>query len=535
MVLSMNNKEIVGEVMELLTKYQHECTEDGVGKIVRTWFDNKYELMETLSKHPLYNGRGQIILRSTDFSREVDKEQVRAFFDWLLCRIIEDEKSNDALIRTLHELKRYFSSTLAMENTHIETAKSCLESVNSTVKPHEGEKTSRFVRKLCKAYGWDKFEGFEKEYAKYADAINPTIVKRTTVISVNPLDYLTMSFGNSWASCHTIDKNNVREKPNSYEGQYCSGTLSYMLDETSVVVYTLPDNYEGKPEEQEKITRCMFHYGEDKLIQGRMYPQTNDGNCEVSKELRMIVQKVFAECLDIPNYWIVKKGTDCCEEYIESEGTHYRDYEHFETCNVSIPKGKENRETIIVGHDPICPCCGCEHQDSEHLLCEDCDESHLYCYDCGRLISEDEVYWIDGEAYCCDCVTYCDFHREYELNRYNSFVEVSGYGIVCEDGRDRGIEEGTFDVCNGCGDVYCSEDGVMTEDGTFYCCESCAEYDGYVYSEKFGGWFLEDELEEMEKETAFEEITMNMRDYAVDDYGMILDDKTKEEASSLSA
>ena len=47
----------------------------------------------------------------------------------------------------------------------------------------------------------DGSEAYDK-FAKYADSINPIKVKRHTVLSVHPIDYYTMSFGNSWTSCH---------------------------------------------------------------------------------------------------------------------------------------------------------------------------------------------------------------------------------------------------------------------------------------------------------------------------------------------
>ena len=162
---------------------------------------------------------------------------------------------------------------------------------------------------------------------------------------MNPLDYLTMSFGNSWASCHTIDKTNKRRMPNSYEGMYSSGTVSYMLDKPSMVFYTVDAAYEGKDFWHEpKINRQMFHWAEDKLVQGRLYPQDNDGNGGAYTPYREIVQKIMSEIFEFPNLWTVSKGTDAASKYVVSEGTHYRDYESYSNCTLSRPKGSENEE-----------------------------------------------------------------------------------------------------------------------------------------------------------------------------------------------
>ena len=164
--------------------------------------------------------------------------------------------------------------------------------------------------------------------------------------------------------------------PNSYHGQYSGGTLSYMLDETSAVFYTVDKSYDGdKIELEPKINRNMFHIGNNKIVQGRVYPQTSDGNGDTYTEIRNIVQKVIADCMGRPNMWTLKRGTSECEKVIISKGVHYRDYENFESCNVSYLKldnDEIDENKITVGHTPICPCCGETHYNSEAIECECC-------------------------------------------------------------------------------------------------------------------------------------------------------------------
>lgn len=237
------------------------------------------------------------------------------------------------------------------------------------------QKISRIVNKICVNLGIDKYTGYNKEFAKFSDAVNPLSIKRHTVISCHPIDYLTMSFGNSWSSCHTIDKNNIREMENHYNGMYSGGTMSYMLDGTSVVFYTVDGKYEGNYLELEpKINRNMFHIGEEKIVQGRVYPQTNDSNNGIYEKFRNIMQKVIADCYNVPNMWKLKKGTSACNEVIISDGVHYRDYQNFYDCNVSYLKHDDtiNVNDIRVGHNPICPCCGKEHNRKDCIECSNC-------------------------------------------------------------------------------------------------------------------------------------------------------------------
>ena len=370
----------------------------------------------------------------------------------------------------------------------------CINENFPEVKAVVGQKVSRIVNKLCGILGVDKEEDYNKEYAKFANAINPLAIKMPTIISCHPIDYLTMSFGNSWASCHTIDKDNKRGMPDNYSGCYSSGTLSYMLDESSFVFYTVNPKYDGNEYElQDKVNRNMFHIGEDKMVQARIYPQANDGEDGLYKQFREIVQRVIAECLEVPNLWKNVKGVSECNSVIRSYGTHYRDYSNFSSCNVSYLKHDNtedvNTNKIYVGHDPICPSCGYEHNFEECIECEDCWEGsdRRTCNCCGSTDNEEEMYYIDGEWYCCDCTFYCEYHDEREIG-YDDSVYVENYGYVCE----WALESSDFFTCDYCDRTYHIDDCIETVDGRMYCCEEHAENDDY--REVDGEWYHIDDL-----------------------------------------
>lgn len=361
-----------------------------------------------------------------------------------------------------------------------------------SVKAVSGQKTSRIIGKICKALGIDKHPEYNREFAKYADAINPLVIKRHTVLSCHPVDYLTMSFGNSWASCHTIDKTNKREMPNDYEGCYSSGTLSYMLDGSSFVYYTVDKDYNGNELElQDKINRNMFHMGEDKLVQARVYPQATDGEEGIYKQIREIAQKVIADCLNVPNLWKNVKGTNECGNVIYSYGTHYRDYTNFSDCNVSYLKGdteEVNRKTINVGHLPICPSCGNTHDYQKAIECSMCYTGEQECWECGDSHDTENMHLIDGHWYCEDCCFYCEYHEEWETCER---IYVSDYEYVCEDA----LETDDFYRCDRCGHVGLTDedDHIETENGNHYCNYNCAERDGYRCTDN-DEWYPEDEV-----------------------------------------
>ena len=397
----------------------------------------------------------------------------------------------------------------------------------------EGIKFSRLVGKLAKLIGLDKHSdirdasfydqsgtfhertkdyGWNAKFANFCDSINPTTVKGTVVISVNPIDFWTMSFGYKWTSCHTIDKMNIRrcDSGHNYRGMYCGGTESYMLDNSSVIVYTLPYDFACNAAEfADKIKRCMFHLGEDKMVQGRVYPDGRDGgDATLAPDIRAIMQKTVADLLGVPNLWKLERGTYVCDEVTVSEGPHYRDYLEYDDCNVSFLRridGYINRNYFTIGSETIiCPECGDRHYTEDNIYCEDCTTARCRCAQCGDVIDRDEVFYVYDTPYCSDCINVCDncdaaYVRELDgsyrsggeyLNHYDRCVCTyclrQGYVWSDEEedyvDRDEAVrtEEGSvwfedseeWAICKVCGEAH-DRSEMVEVDGNWYC-QSCA-------------------------------------------------------------
>ena len=275
-----------------------------------------------------------------------------------------------------------------------------------------------------------------------------------------------------------------------------------MLDKTSMILYTTDAANEAKDYwKQPKINRQMFHWGEEKLIQGRLYPQDNDSNGEAYTPYRNIVQQIISQIFDFPNFWTVKKGCDASSEYIVSEGTNYHDYCYYGNCTLSRIKGSENKNCIIVGQPPICIECGSTHDCSENINC--CHSNEVICADCGCVIDEEDAEFIDGDYYCHDCCNWCDCCKSYTRGE---LTHVENYGDVCEDC----LED--FYYCDDCG-CYFTEDDVhyIKNEGVYVCdecfesnfttCDHCGEYlrNGDVY-ELDGKDLCEDCYEQLNNE-----------------------------------
>lgn len=510
-ITAEERETIFNNMCRLLDEYDYTYTDTALYKIIDTWAEQKADLIALFKKHPNYVEGKFMIAFNSNWCREIDKLGSCKFCTWINNNILNiqynfsDEvreirkneaqyiiRRNPEFYNNLYKLTigtdfLYYNYDVFARQFVNKTCADLFNKISPSLHFSEGMKMSRAINKICHWLGIDKLPEYNKEFAKYADSVNPLKIMRHTIISINPIDYLTMSFGNSWASCHTIDKENRRGMPDTYEGQYSSGTISYMLDEVSMVFYTISAEYDGDDYFFEpKINRNMFHYGEDKLIQGRLYPQGNDYNAEDTyKDIREIVQKVMADCLGIPNYWVVKKGADEADRYVKSKGTHYKDYQYYDNCTLSRPKGiEDNDKYITVGHNPICIECGYEHNIEDNINC--CHFQGYYCEECGEEIDEDDVIWIDENPYCRNCVSWCECCQEYVREDDAQWVKsVNGY--VCNSCLDE-----YFIQCDYCGEYVRQIDANPIGNGD-YICEDCFA-DNYSICSECGAYFPNDEL-----------------------------------------
>ena len=414
--------KLVDDIMALLTKYNHNNTEEGVCVLLNKFFENKKELLDLFAQSENYIGDLRISF-NVELARETNRNAIYNFCyrflnavdaksaileykdeygkglgDYLTVgiksltvndlmddnirkKLADNGKNKSAFMfedgrtcksdgelksfgRIMMSFAMYSKSALDDDMTKV------LQQYKINEKFAPNLKTSRAFNRVCAHFGVDQLPKYNKLFAQYADMVSDSTRKMIFYMSLNPLDYLTMSFGNSWASCHTIDKANRRRMDNGYSGAYCGGTLSYMLDPSSFVTFV----HSHVPEdivEEGKIYRNMFHYQNDMLIQGRIYPQGNDGQTDLYKTFRGFVQKEMSALLGVNNAW-VKSSTSPSEVAI-SRGAHYRDYENFGTCNISYPKEKAfGNGWVNIGHDGVCVNCGETTTISDRLICRDC-------------------------------------------------------------------------------------------------------------------------------------------------------------------
>lgn len=436
----VDTDRLVDNIMALLTKYGHRNTEHGVCCMLEQFFTNKEPLIKLLQKSEHYTGDLRIVL-DEQIERRCNERELMICVDkfpnavgaYALIRKMVD--ANGKTMGDYFKIGRQKVSLADFENAEFNTSvterashlsefttdgytwdsenqyrefSNCMQSFRritcSTIpneyvesfkkyKVSEGMKTSRAFNKVCHHFGVDKStmmttnsrgekkRAYDVEFAKYADMVSGLKRDIKFFISVNPLDYLTMSFGVNWGSCHTIDGRNIRRIDNSYSGSFCGGTMSYMLDSTSIITYvhdTIPESCETG-----KVYRNMFHLAESgTLLQSRIYPQGNDGCTDLYREFRSIMQAELAKILGLENNKWTKRSS---VSNVNSVGCHYKDYNNIADCNISYPTERsECQHTMInVGSHRICPCCGQSADDigSGKL-------SHMNCH------SEEDNIWL---------------------------------------------------------------------------------------------------------------------------------------------
>ena len=513
-------RNIKNEFANELYERDYSYSEIALDKIINEWIARKQDLLELFSKHPLWNPDKLLIQFDQDYSRKIELNELHKFCNWLFHKVTTTWENSLADLNCAKEEDIRRKNVIVWMNEKItnqffdDSMKEEIDKMNSyneNYKLRTNMKSSKAIGKICREEGWDKLEGYNTKYAALCDNLNPIKVKRHTVISLNPLDFLLMSNGDTWCSCHYIG-DDIDDA-----GCYSSGTISYMLDECSFVFYTVNADFdETDIELAEKAQRQIFGYRDEAFIQSRLYPQANDSGAEaIYDDIRNIVQKIIADCLEKPNLWVISKNSNKIKEVVEdgSRATCYPDWHRGNPgsnhCCLSTLKGRiDSFKKITLGAEPICISCGRRHTYEKNISCCE-NQSGYYCEECGGRISEDDVIWVGDYPYCCDCAIYCE-ECGCGVSRDDAYrVDDVWY---CEDCIDQ-----VATPCNYCGEYEYNDCIVTTEEANSYCencaeekvrycdeCGECHETDNIIYDEVTEKWYCkecyEDLLEERESE-----------------------------------
>lgn len=280
---------------------------------------------------------------------------------------------------TQAKVKRFLKSC-----SNAEVIMNCLNRNVSfeNVKFRAGDKISKCIGKILDLYDITPAEK-DSILIKFSMLIQSVKVKGSAVLSIDPVDYITMSENNSnWESCHSMS------------GCYRTGPFAYLQDASTAISY-------AKPKDD-----CVFTYGDGKTLaysnknwrqivlfskelkyatQLRQYPYTSQANQSTVANIVMNVlnaksglnyQIQSIDVYDMPRYFATLHectgdGEDLCYNDLTNEAfkTAYWISEiGVEPTEEVLKEYCHAGETAKTGHYVPCICgCGDELYDSESL------------------------------------------------------------------------------------------------------------------------------------------------------------------------
>jgi len=459
------------QVKKCLIDFGWNPKNEGIDVIVNQNRDNKNVLRDILSRHPNWSWEDHAVtIPFTDKLIRHDLQDCSNYY-FVHCK----EHANTVKASTcssfdkslfINQLQKFYVviqnyNTSMIEGQLTKYAVDNLENVS--IKALVGQKMSRVINKWADGCpGLKNTTKYNKLYASLADALNPLEVKRKSILSIHPVDFLLMSYGNSWKSCHLITRAENKE--------YKSGPISYLQDSVSMIFFTVGDE-DSDIHRTARITRQMYHYFQGRIIQSRLYPHWSDNS--MSTNYRNIVQATIAECLGIPNLWDYTNNRgriiDCTKQ--PDTSTHYRDYHGEYNQHMMTVKGIQCADSVFIGTAPHCIECGDAHSSPVMLSC--CHE--VPCRGCKKYFKWKTLHrYSVNEYYCKDCLWVCQYcARQYPITskRYNLYQRDGSTKEICEHCAGR------YHYCVQCGNLFQDECQTVynINHRQYQLCKTCAE------------------------------------------------------------
>lgn len=233
------------------------------------------------------------------------------------------------------------------------------------------------------------------------------------VLSINPLDFLTMSCGTSWDSCMYPD------------GEYSTGTLPYATGRDTVIGFLVnTKDYEISIERSNwsnKIWRQIMYLTDDNfIISQNPYPGDKP---KFSIALSAYINEALGLNLEITKEASSKNTNNL---HVENVGisTGYIDLEHGGYLPYIFgDMGTKEGNCVEVCAQSVAYCldCGYRQEDWEMAeacgVCRDCSDCYDFCCDdCGCGMYESDGTLVNEDFICPDCL-----ENNYSYSSYNSY------------------------------------------------------------------------------------------------------------------
>lgn len=469
--MAWTKEQVVGYMDNTLVAWgQKKQTATGIGAVYDMWATRKAGLIELMRNHPNWNEDAHGIVSSTKVHREVD---TKAFNNAI--RKFEDRfwrgsnNMNDSMYEIYKIIRDYFGKNNTINQDLYDRLVHKLAWLNSNTSSASrkaqldelykflavGMKQARFMNKFFEVEGSPAKLGkivnsqgrevnfYDKWFAELADTVSPHDETLVTVLSVHPCDYMNMSRGTGWHSCHNMGG-----------GGWQAGCISYMLDDCSAVLYTVSAKNEidySLLHTMEKINRQMYMFNDTgTLLASRLYPNYEDG--DKMRDFMRLTQDMVLRCLGIEsgtwNAYKLGNGTSTYNKYVTSgEGARqYKDYTYNQYHTTLLLLDGREHKPLVIGAKPVSLSAGIEFEgDAGDLFGQ-----FEICADCGKLIDKRSGKYtaIDGKFYCTDCAFTCPICGKPYFTKDVKNTDVHNGYRVCDT-----CWEANSKPCQFCGEV----------------------------------------------------------------------------------
>ena len=385
----------------------HPNRKTNIDEILRYWDNNKGLLYQLLGNKFMYSTEVSIEAPKEylecELNNMMDSRDTREFYNWY--RDLGWELYNEDW-ETREAFWAIMSHKNLMDNRVHEDSRKFKMKDGKVIQVPNGSKPMKALAKIAEHYG--QTEMFEKFRLAHSRVLNTKKLEGELVISIHPMDYMTMSDNNSgWSSCMSWKE----------EGCYRRGTVEMMNSDCVLVAYL-----KGKQDMKvpggtwnNKKWRQLFIFNGDFIAGVKPYPYYNDTLTKMVIDTLGRLAKVnlnmdFEE--EIHNYDVNERLYIDDKDYmfIFETDVMYNDLENVDYTFIKLNKDIcTGRHYCNYSGPANCLYCG-EIEDFDYdgcdpeglLVCCECSVSYR-CALCGDSFDEEDLIEVDGHMLCEYC------------------------------------------------------------------------------------------------------------------------------------
>ena len=492
---------------------EDSITRHGMTELAREWYYAKKHFMKMM------NGQTSVemVVESDldeDGIKEMLSDYVRKIENGKFTYKRESYELQQLKIEDIHDYATYYFNRFMNSNVAVHTVsnnkitegtllnynfvKMC-QQLNIDVDKIVGMKFTKFFIMLLKSFlayrnfeddtvGKLEIEIVSQDFSQLINTIKTAKRKQTVILSCALEDFISMSHGNNWHSCHNLGSD------------YGQGCIAYAMSPNVLIAY-VKNSHGNHLKSWRQVVYCDSDTGF--AIGSRQYPNVNEGATKGARNLWQKLYNKFYNGEDNTNGFVFSKKSEGLSQYLQTDNdfayvdiVRLGETHHNVVGHVWSTWTKENGKNVlnVCPSDVVCLDCGELHdvQENDSVTCIDCDREKSDCECCESRFHEDDMTWVDSEnGYVCErCLqrdftwcSYCeDYHRDYDVTYVDSVGES-----VCDNCLDN-----HFEYCEDCEEYYESDEMYEINGGEKYACKHCI--DDYHYCEDCEKYYTEENV-----------------------------------------